>query len=376
VPVTTKKAGHFSGTLIGGNGRPGAYAQELSYEFTVPKGIRDLNVNMRASHDGYLLLGQLVDPHGNAVDNQISFQQVNSFGSSDNTHAVQLVWANPTPGTWRVNVANGLFYLPGLDIYSGLTHATLKGTVSFNTSRVTATGMPSGTLMPGSTVTAQVQVKNTGVEPETYQLDPRTTTQTPYAGVSLTNTSGTLPITFDDSIPQYIVPPFSSQLKVDASTTGSTPIQFDLSPYWGAPDVLSPVSSGGATSVTVSKPFASAWAPAPSEVGPFASAATPEDYTTGATITTLGFDENAVPATGNVWANVLGGSSQPVKPLFLLPGQSGTMNLTFTVPSGTAGTTITGQVPVETFPMNSITTGVGDWSSDVLKVLKYSYTLG
>jgi hypothetical protein len=194
--------------------------------------------------------------------------------------------------------------------------------------------------------------------------------------VSLTNTSGTLPITFDDSIPQYIVPPFSSQLKVDASTTGSTPIQFDLSPYWGAPDVLSPVSSGGATSVTVSKPFASAWAPAPSEVGPFASAATPEDYTTGATITTLGFDENAVPATGNVWANVLGGSSQPVKPLFLLPGQSGTMNLTFTVPSGTAGTTITGQVPVETFPMNSITTGVGDWSSDVLKVLKYSYTLG
>jgi hypothetical protein len=65
-----------------------------------------------------------------------------------------------------------------------------------------------------------------------------------------------------------------------------------------------------------------------------------------------------------------------VKPLFLLPGQSGTMNLTFTVPSGTAGTTITGQVPVETFPMNSITTGVGDWSSDVLKVLKYSYTLG
>ena len=263
VPVTTKKAGKFTGTLIGGNGRPGAYAQELSYEFTVPKGVHDLNVNMHASHDGYLLLGQLVDPHGNAVDSQLSFQQVDSFGNSDNTNAVQLVWADPTPGTWRVNVANGLFYLPGLDVYSGLTHATLHGTVSFNTSRVTATGMPSGTLTPGSTVTAQVQVKNTGVEPETYQLDPRTTTQTQYAGVSVTNTSGTLPITFGDPIPQYIVPPFSSQLKVNASTTGSTPIQFDLSPYWGAPDVLSPASSGGATSVTVSKPFASAWAPAP-----------------------------------------------------------------------------------------------------------------
>ncbi len=376
VSVTTKKAGKFSGTLIGGNGRPGAYAQELSYEFTVPKGVHDLNVNMHASHDGYLLLGQLVDPHGNAVDSQLSFQQVDQFGNSDNTNAVQLVWADPTPGTWRVNVANGLFFLPGLDVYSGLTHATLRGTVSFNTSRVTATGMPSGTLTPGSTVTAQVQVKNTGVEPETYQLDPRTTTQTQYAGMSVTNTSGMLPITFGDPVPEYIVPPFSSQLKVNASTTGSTPIQFDLSPYWGAPDVLSPVSSGGATSVTVSKPFASAWAPAPSEVGPFAAAATPEDYTTNAAITTLGFDDNAVPNTGNVWATVLGGSSQPVKPLFLLPGQTGTMSLTFTVPSGAAGTTVTGKVPVETFPTNSFTTGVGDWSSDVLKVLQYSYTLG
>src|SRR5207248_2315250 len=103
---------------------------------------------------------------------------------NDNTNAVQLVWANPTPGTWRVNVANGLFYLPGLDVYSGLTHARLKGTVTLNTSRVSATGMPSGTLTPGSTVTAHVQVKNTGVEPESYQLDARTLAQTPYDGVS------------------------------------------------------------------------------------------------------------------------------------------------------------------------------------------------
>jgi hypothetical protein len=33
-------------------------------------------------------------------------------------------------------------------------------------------------------------------------------------------------------------------------------------------------------------------------------------------------------------------------------------------------------VPVETFPTNSVTTGIGDWSSDVLKYLQYSYTLG
>jgi hypothetical protein len=31
---------------------------------------------------------------------------------------------------------------------------------------------------------------------------------------------------------------------------------------------------------------------------------------------------------------------------------------------------------VETFDYNSITTGIGDWSSDVLKVVRYSYTVG
>jgi subtilisin family serine protease len=376
VPVSTKKAGHFTGTLIGGNGRPGAYAQELSYEFTVPKGVHDLDVNMKASHQGYVLLGQLVDPNGNAVDNQLSVQQVDAFGQNDNTNAVQLVWANPTPGTWRVNIGNGLPYLPGLDVYSGLAHATLKGTVSFNTSKVAATGMPSGTLTPGSTVTAHVQVTNTGIEPETYQLDPRTTSQTPYDGASETDTSGTLPITFGTDIPQYLVPPFSNQLKVTTHTTGSTPIEFDLSPYWGAPDVLSPTSSGGTASVTLSNPFASAWGAAPSEVGPFASPATPEDYSTSATVTTLGFDANAVSDTGDVWASFLGGSGQPMNPLFLLPGQSGTMTLTFTVPAGAAGTTVSGMVAVETFPTNSFTTGVGDWSSDILKNLQYSYTLG
>jgi hypothetical protein len=376
VPVALKKPGKFTGLLTGGNGRPGAYAQELSYEFVVPKGLRDLDVNLTASHSGYLLLGQLVDPNGLAVDSQISYQQVDALGNSDNTNSVQLVWANPTPGTWRVNVANGLFYLPGLDVRSGLTHAALKGTVSFNTSKVTPTGLPSGTLPAGTQVTAQVRVKNTGVEPETYQLDPRTTTQTPYAAQSETGTSGTLPISFGDSIPQYIVPPFSTQLKVNASTTGSTPIDFDVSPYWGAPDILSPPSSGGATSATVSNPFASEWAPALAELGPFNGPAKHEHYSTSATVTTLGFDDNAQPDTGDAWATFVANAPGPLDPLFLLPGQGGTMSVTFTVPDGTPGTTVSGELAVETFPTNSYLTGFGDWSSDVLSIVPYTYTIG
>jgi hypothetical protein len=375
VPVALKKPGRFNGTLIGGNGRPGAYAQGLSYEFTVPKDVKDVDINMHASHGGYLLLAQLVDPNGNAVDSQLSFNQVNAFGQSDNSNAVQLVWANPRPGTWRVNIGNGLPYLPGLDVYSGLTHATLHGTVSFNTSKVTATGMPSGTLTPGTIVNARVQVTNTGVQPETYQLDPRSTTQTQYPGVSLSPTTGIMPVTFGDTIPQYIVPPFSSRLSMSTSTTGPTPIEFDLSPYWGAPDILSPTSSSGTTSVTVTNPFASAWAAAPSEVGPFATPATSEDYSTDATLTTLGFDHNVTSSTGDWWDFVQNGGAQP-HALFLLPGQSGTMTLQFTVPNGATGTAVSGRVAVETFNANSYTSGIGDWSSDVLKVLNYSYTLG
>ena len=71
--------------------------------------------------------------------------------------------------------------------------------------------MPSGTLTPGSSVTAHITVKDAGDEAQTYQLDPRTTAETPYDGVSTGDASGTLPITLDDTIPQYFVPPFSGR---------------------------------------------------------------------------------------------------------------------------------------------------------------------
>lgn len=376
VPVSLKKPGHFTGTLIGGNGRPAFFAQQLSYRFVVPKGVKDLDVNMTVANDGYFLLGQLVDPSGHAVDNQLSYQVVTADFDSSNTHAVQLVWANPKPGTWKVDVANGLLYLPGLDVWSGLTQSTLHGTVSFNTSKVSSSGLPSGTLPVGHKVTAHVLVKNTGAEPETYQLDPRTTSQTPLTAVSVTDEGGTLPVTDATTIPQYIVPPFSSKLQLSASTTGSTPIEFDTSTYWGAPDVASGPSTGGTASMTISNPFASEWAPTPVEVGPFASPATPEPFTTSGTVTTLGFDTSAIPDTGDLWEDVLGPVNEPLTPLFLLPGQTGEMSVTFTVPNVASGTKISGEIPVETFDYNSITTGVGDWSSDVLKVVPYSYTVG
>jgi hypothetical protein len=190
----------------------------------------------------------------------------------------------------------------------------------------------------------------------------------------VTPASGTLPITVGKSTPQYVVPPFSSRLHLAAATTGHTPIMFDVSPYWGAPDVVSGSSTKGTASVDIAYPFASEWGMAPVEVGPFAAPAT-ENYSTSGTLRTLGFDGSAAPSTGDLWYDVYGGS-QGLNPLFLLPGQSGTMSVTYTVPSGTAGTTKSGTLYVETFDYNSITTGIGDWSSDVLGSVHYSYKLG
>ncbi len=372
VPVSTTTPGHFTGTLTGGNGRATYYAQQLSYQFVVPPGVHDVDVDMTTANDGYFLLGNLVNPIGHAVDNQLSYQYVN-YSDQANTHRLQLVWANPIPGTWKVDVENGLFDIAGLPVYSGLTQSTLSGTISFNTTKVSVTGMPSGTLTPGSTVTATVHVTNTGVEPEMYQLDPRTTAQGTVPAVSLTNPSGTLPVTAGTSTPQYVVPPFSTQLQVGASTTGSQPIMFDMSPYLGAPDVLAPPSTGGSTSVTVNLPITSEWGVAPDEVGPWtgSSTAPSENYSTSGTLTTLGFDPTANPSSGDIWDYFQNGAEAP-NPLLLDPGQTGTMTVTFTVPSGTAGSTVAGEVEVETYNYTSF----GVVSSDILAILPYSYKLG
>jgi hypothetical protein len=254
----------------------------------------------------------------------------------------------------------------------------LNGTVSFNTDKVSVTGLPSGTLTPGTTVTAHVHVTNTGPEPESYQVDPRTGSQVRYVAQSVNGvTSGTLPVTGGTPVPQYAVPPFSSGLNLSTSTTGSTPITFDVSSFWGAPDVMAAPSTAGTTSISLQNPIASEWGLTPDEIGPFGSGpAKSEDYSTGGTVDTSGFDGTAVPDTGDIWEAIFTGGGGSLNPLYLQPGQSGTINVTFTVPKGTTGSKVAGELAVETFNFNALTTGIADWSSDVLGILPYSYKLG
>jgi hypothetical protein len=74
------------------------------------------------------------------------------------------------------------------------------------------------------------------------------------------------------------------------------------------------------------------------------------------------------------WDPAVGLPESTSQPLFLLPGQTGTIQVTFTVPaSATTGSTDSGDVWVETF--NPYLPGDLLYSSDVLTAVLYSWTV-
>jgi hypothetical protein len=375
VPVSTTTAGKFSGTLIGGNGRPNAFGDALTYQFVVPAGVKNVQVNMTVPDSGYLLLGQLDNPSNSPVDNEVDFYQSSVNGDPVVGTALTLTWANPVPGAWSLHVAN--VFEPSNGEFAGLTSEPLSGSVAFNAVHVGSSGVPAGAkLSPGTKVNAAVTVTNTGSEPESYVVDPRKPSLSTYSSVSATVTSGTLPITAVDSFPQYIVPPFSSSLSLAASTTGSTPIDFAVSPYWGSPEYLSTTSKGSTpASVSISDPAPSEWGFGPTEVGTFTTSAEPsEPYTSTGKVNTLTFDPNVSSSTSDPWDITVGLNESAFQPLFLLPGQSGTIQVSFTVPATVkAGASDSGNIWVETFNPDAVG-DFGLFNSDVLTGIPYSWT--
>ena len=180
---------------------------------------------------------------------------------------------------------------------------------------------------------------------------------------SVTPTSGALPIA-SFPWPLFVVPPFSSKLSIAASST--VPINFDSSPNFGYPDVLS-VQRGTNAVVTLQAPdiAASLWSCTPTEITTGLAVST--TYSCGADATTKAFDPAVDSSTGNIWS-ALEGTTATYNPLVLLPGQSGNITVTIT-PNGSKGTNVSGFLAVETF--NFLTD-----SSDQLVNLPYKYKIG
>jgi hypothetical protein len=358
VPVSGNRPASFSGTLTGGNARMPFYGQELVYQFDVPSGVRTIEVDVKVGAPGYQLYGFLVDPNRSPVDVQGTALQ---DGSGANLQTMHLTWANPTPGRWSLDLTQVF------GIQSLLTSVPVTGTISFGAPPVTATGVPNGRTLraAGGPVTATVHVVNTGNSPAEYSIDPRLNQNEVLSLATLTTSSGELPITdtASPSIPQFLVPPFSTRLDVAASST--VPIDFTTSPAFGSPEILS--STGDQAVVTYTAPDipASAWSCPPTEIGPGPS--TPAPFSCGADAVTAAFDPAVTSSTGNAWS-AFEGVTDTYDPLVLQPGQSGDITVTFT-PTGPRGSAVSGFLAVETFNYNTL-------SSDQVASIPYSYRVG
>ena len=356
---TVKKAAKFSTTVTGGNARPSLYGLANFYQFNVPKGVKDIDADVALAHSGYLMFGLLVDP--NDVP-QVVQSSANVIGGNEVfTRKEHMTWANPTPGRWTLitAIAQGQT--------SALTSVKETGSVAFNDVKATQTGLPNGaTLTPAQKKTAKIHITNNGNSTEAFFVDPRLTHNATIVPFNNGTTSGDLPIAAGADIPQFLVPPFSNKATIAAksgppSGGGTAPdVDFDTSPGFGTPDVLSTTGTTAVATLALSDLPSSEYSCTPTIVAP-GGFATPTDggtYSCSAAVVTKAFDPNVASSTGDLWAN---GSATP---LVLKPGQSGTIKVTITAPN--SHVTVSGFVPIVTF--NQVTDG-----GDFYKSFPYKY---
>ena len=395
IPLSSK-GGSFSGSFGGGNGRPGALYNH-TYEFTVPKGMKDLDVGVKLNDSENNIEGVLVDPSGYAVDNQSTVTDLDmnpkdaTLGEpTAYTNTMQFFRLDPGAGVWR------LVLLVNNNISGASTLVGFTADVAFNTVNVTASNLPTAKtkLAAGQATTVAVNITNTGNTTKAYYVDPRLNT------TELLGEGGTMKV----SPPFYgfstfVVPPETSGLALAAEsentiTSPSVPIEFDSANFDGAP----PYGSGSDPDLLATPGFNVArleydagvsfsvpevpfglYTLSPVELGPFPpTGAKPTTVDLGAVIFTQQFDTTAVASTGDPWISFFGGPAT-FKPLVLKPGERGVIDVTVT-PSAASGTAVSGRLNVDTlaatkgFPSANPSTAI-TWSGDEVAALPYSYTV-
>lgn len=362
---TTGGHGRFTGTLTGGNGRDGAPAQQIFYRFDVPAGLRDFGLNLTLSGDpDQFVFGMLETPDGQLLSQQTN---VEGFDAQDNPifgQTLQEFRRNPVAGRWTfvVFVQNPV---------AGTTTAQrFSGEVRFNAVDVHASGLPNsrGTVLPaGRPVTARVTVHNTGIAPESFFADPRTTGRTDLRLVPDKPETGV-------PVPQLLF--INYQLptectRITNSATATAPIDVELQSITEEPEVIVHFDGTHPAAASVRAPQVTPgpWRIFASLVGPFppqgSPGATADFATTGHC---RGFDPAVSSSTGDVWLAAVQAEPPPFTPLVLQPGQTGTITVTFT-PSAPRGTVVTGMLLVDDFN-DAAETG------DELTAIPYTYTVG
>jgi hypothetical protein len=371
LPVTVRSlvplngaGGEVSARFTGGNGRPIFGAQTLTYQLDVAAGKAALNLGVKLRDAGYNVTGMLVDPSGEPRTTA-STGRPGAGGATTFTDALQLFQRAPMPGRWTaLLILNGPI--------AGNLDEPFTARFGLDATPVPAQGVPTSvrTVLPaGAPVRATLHVRNTGVSTKDFFVDPRLAGAAVVSLNSVNPTTVRMPVTAEElpSLPAFIVPPGTTLLAVGATST--VPVQMDVSPNLGSPDVEAvPLGTSAVAVHAAPQVVPGLWFAFPTQVGPFgASGPAPASARIGAVATTPQFDRAAVASTGDVWLGAVD-LSAPYSPLTLAPGQEGTITVTLT-PTGAPGTVVEGSLNLDTFDPLTLT-------GDQVASVPYAYTVG
>ncbi|MFH8384223.1 S8 family serine peptidase [Kitasatospora sp. NPDC018058] len=381
VPVANG-TGTFTGTITGGNGRGSSPTQSFTYGFDVPKGQKDLRVGVTVAKDANLLMqGALISPNGTPIDiegNALFDAQGNLTGSSNGVSATTV---NPAEGHWRF-VLNVLGPVSGQELSQDFT-----GTIAFNQNQATAAGLPNDAkakLEAGKPVTVQVNYTNNTAATQRIAADGRLDKRVDLPLVPQgASASVALPLSLTSSVPGFLVPPATDQLKAVAAS--STPAQVELNATTGSPDLfgdLKKAQDGSTISVATDKGSAEqpvvpgSWGTFVQQIGPFGNGTAPAGTSTiTATAHTLAFDPALASSTGDPYASGVNASAPAANPVTVAPGATGSLQVTVT-PTGPKGSTVKGVLYLVSGPtfVPTANNSLGTTGS-VLAAIPYSYTV-
>ncbi len=377
IPVTLRTLARtgptsFSGVLTGGNGREPFVGVTEYYQLDLPPGEPELNATVTlANNPDNQMQVWLIDPSG-----QAQAYQSNGLITADSSGNLSLTYElganlhviNPAPGRWTLIIT----FAP-----------RVSGTALFEPFQVSlnefppfvrAHGVPEGrTLSATHPAVAFIHVVNTGTAPEAYFVDGRTNATTQYSLSAIDSPQTTVPFNVSRNLPVYVVPSQTSSITGTATTTGSTPIQFDMESPAGDPDIGSNQGSTVSATVTGGPVTTGEWDIAPDVVGPFgATGPAPETVNTTMTATTQAFDPAVSSITGDLWQVSLGGPFT-VTPVVVQPGQSANIPVVI-APTGTPGTTVSGTLYLDDDSVFIF--GILAPNANTVAAIPYSYKIG
>ncbi|MEY9927841.1 hypothetical protein ABH926_002475 [Catenulispora sp. GP43] len=357
---TNNDGGTFTGALTGGNGRANTPSQTESYYFDVPRGKKNLAMNLTFSGS------HAVSAYLESPDHQVVSLSTNIAVDAQGNESLQPSLTGyadaPAAGRWALVLDDN-----NPAILAGDLADPFAGRLGYNAVDASAKGLPSGKLAAGKAVTATVKIKNTGAAPLTVFADPRLNSSADYDLPAAQPLGATvaLPFATTGAQPSFQIPTHTTELRASQSSTIAA--DFSASSPSGTPEIYG-VSKGLTASVTVDSPWITqgVWGQDPTPVGP-TNAAVTGSATEAESVTTLAFDRSAVAGTGDLWLAGVDPTAPALAPVTILPGQTGTITVTFT-PTGKSGSKVSGVVYLDTY-------NAAFGTADELTGLPYSYTV-